>query len=160
MVTRRVFTLWHSVVGMSLLLIVEGLLLGHLEPDAAIWLLLLCAAAGTIGNIYVSTEVIQEVRNAWHMLWLLSVIVGEFVLFFAVQYAYLLLIQPASFPTLAASPVPLLLHSLMVFVFNPLYIPATQWGQALLIVNTLGALGLVLFILQNIGQFRNNAKNA
>jgi hypothetical protein len=156
--TKRVFTLWHSVVGTGLLLIVEGLLLWHLEPKAAIWLLLLSAAVGAIGNIYVSTEVIQEVRNAWHMLWLLSVIVGEFVIFFALQYGYLLLLQPGSFPSLSARPLPLLLHSIMVFVFNPLYIPVTSWGQELLIINTLGSLALVLFILQNIGQFRRSTQ--
>lgn len=136
------------------MLIAEGLLLMFLQPEAGIWVILLSAAGGAIGNIYVSAEVIEEVRNAWHMLWLLSVITGELVVFFALQYAYLLSIQPASFPTLALSPVPLLLHSIMVFVFNPLFIPATEWGQELLIVNTLGALGLVLFILQNISQFR------
>ena len=146
--------MWHSVVGTGLLLIAEGLLLMYLQPEAGIWVILLSAAAGAIGNIYVSAEVIEEVHNSWHMLWLLSVITGELVVFFALQYGYLLFIQPASFPTLVLSPVPLLLHSTMVFVFNPLFIPATEWGQELLLVNTLGALGLVLFILQNINQFR------
>lgn len=158
--SRRTFTLWHSMVGTGLLLIAEWLLLMYLVPDAGIWILLLAAAAGAIGNIYVSAEIIEEVRNAWHMLWLLTVIVAELVVFFAFQYSFLLLLQPGSFPTLTNSPVPLLLHSVMVFVFNPLFIPTTEWGQELLLVNTLGALGLVLFILQNIGQFRNNAKNA
>lgn len=149
--------MWHSYVGTGLLLIVEWLLLMYLQPEASIYLLLLSAAVGALSNIYISTEVIQEVRNAWHMLWLLSVIVGEFVIFFAFQYGYLLFIQPSSFPTLTESPAQLLLHSIMTFVFNPLYIPATTWGQELLIINTLGALGLVLFILQNIGQFRRSA---
>lgn len=151
---RRTFTLWHSLVGTGLLLAGEGALLMFALPDAGIWVILLSAAAGAVGNIYVSAEIIEEVRNAWHMLWLLSVVVVELVVFFAFQYAFLLFMQPESFPTLTASPVPLLLHSVMVFVFNPLFVPATEWGQELLLVNTLGALGLVLFILQNIGQFR------
>lgn len=148
------FTLWHSLISTGLLVIVEGSLLMFVQHSLGIWILLLAAAIGAIGNIYVSTEVIEEVRNAWHMLWLLSAIVTEFVLFFAFQYGYLLFIQPESFPTLLNTPISLVLNSVMVFVFNPLFMPATEWGQSLLLVNTLGALGLVLFILQNIGQFR------
>lgn len=155
--SRRQFTLWHSIVGTGLLLIAEWAFLQFLLPSAAIWLLLLAATAGAIGNVYVATEVIEEVRNAWHMLWLLSVIVAEFVILFAFEYGFLLLLQPASFPTLPLTLVALLMHSVMVFVFNPLYIPATAWGQELLLVNTLGALGLVMFILQNLNQFRRGA---
>jgi hypothetical protein len=129
-----------------------------LEPEQALWLILLGAAAGAVGNIYVATEVIEEVRNAWHMLMLLSIIVGEFVIMFSFQYGYLLMLEPGSFPMLVMNPVTLLLNSVMVFVFNPLYMPATLGGQALLLVNILGALGLVLFILQNIGQFRRSAQ--
>src|SRR5580704_10523579 len=110
---RRHFTLWHSYVGMGILLIAEYLLLMYLQPEAGIYVLLLAAAVGAVGMVYVSTEAIQEVRNAWHMLWLLSVIVGEFVIFFAFQYGFLLLIQPASFPTLTLNPITLLLHSIM-----------------------------------------------
>ena len=154
--TRGKFTLWHSFAGMGLLLVVEGfLVLVFAASSWSLWILMFAAGVGAIGNIYVSTEVVQEVRNAWHMLTLLSVIVAEFVAFFAFEYGYLLWLQPASFPSLTSSPVPLILNSVMTFVFNPLFMPGTVWGQTLLVINSLGALGLVLFILQNIGQFRH-----
>ena len=149
--------MWHSLVGTALLVAFEALLL-YVFSSAGILIILAGAAAGAIGNIYVATEVIEEVRNAWHMLTLLSVIVAEFVVFFAFEYCFLLFVDPQSFPSLANSPVPLLLHSVFVFVFNPIFLPASIWGQSLLLLNTLGALGLVLFILQNIGQFRRAAK--
>ncbi len=91
------------------------------------------------------------------MLVLLSVVTLELLIFFAFQYLFLLGVEPTSFPTLLADPVSLGLHSTMIFVFNPLYLPATALGRALLLVNTLGALGLVLFILQNVWQFRSKA---
>ena len=122
----------------------------------AAWLTLLFAALGAVVTIYVATEVIEEVRGPRHMLTLLSVVVAEFVIFFTFQYWYLSLISPTSFPTLPLDPAGLLLHSTMVFVFNPLYLPANFIGRALLLINTASALGLVLFILQNIWQFRRN----
>jgi hypothetical protein len=48
----------------------------------------------------------------------------------------------------------------MVFVFNPLYLPATIIGRVLLAINTLSALGLVLFILQNIWQIHSEKSNS
>lgn len=155
---KRRFTLWHSVAGTALLLAVEGILL-RAWPDvqAGAALILICAAAGSMANIYVTTEVIEDVRAALHMLTFLSIIVGEFIIFFTFQYWYLLLVQPASFPTLMPDGTSLLLHSTMIFVFNPLYLPATGAGRALLLINTLASLGLVLFILQNIGALRRSA---
>jgi hypothetical protein len=153
--SHRTFTLWHSLVGMSLLLIIEGALLQLMLPaSAAITVILGAAIIGSITNIYITTEVIEEVRKASHMLVLLSVTAAEFIAFFAFQYWYLLLVQPGSFPSLGSDAITLLLHSTMTFVFNPLYTPATDAGRALLLINTLGALGLVLFILQNVSQFR------
>ncbi len=90
------------------------------------------------------------------MLILLCAVLFEFLLFFTFQYMFLLQVDPASFPTLQLEPITLLLHSTMVFAFNPLYMPATLAGRALVLINTFGALGLVLFILQNIWQFRRN----
>ena len=85
---------------------------------------------------------------------LLTAVLVEFLLFFAMQYAMLLVLEPASFPTLTLEPVTLLLHSTYVFVFNPLYLPATLAGRSLLLVNTLASVGLVVFILQNLSQLR------
>ncbi len=153
---NRHFTLWHSLVGTAALLLVEWFLLYLFAPQGVkLWVIFMSAAIGAIGNIYVSTEIIEEVKSAWHMITLLTVAVAEFVLFFAFEYWFLLMVEPTSFPSLPNYPVSLLLHSIMIFVFNPLYLPNTSSGQTLLLINTLGALGLVLFLLQNIGQFRN-----
>jgi hypothetical protein len=119
------------------------------------WTVLACAIVGSALIAYVAMEIIEEVRNMPYMLVLLSGIVIEFIVFFAFQYWYLLLVQPASFPTLATDPTSLLLHSTMVFAFNPLYLPETLAGRALLLVNTLGALGIVLFIFQNVSQIQH-----
>jgi hypothetical protein len=152
---RRKFKLWHSLLGTVALLAVEGTLVHFWPmPGASEWIIFSLAILGSAFNIYIATEVIEEVRNTSYMLALLFVIVMEFVVFFAFQYWYLLFAQPASFPTLVTDPVSLLLHSTMIFVFNPLYLPATGAGRALLLINTLTALGLVLFILQNVWQFR------
>jgi hypothetical protein len=147
------FRLWHSLAGMAALVVLEALATAvpWMFDTASVWL---GAIAGSFVALYVATEVIEEVRIARHMLLLLSVVVGEFVVFFAFQYHFLLHMQPANFPTLGDDPLSLLLHSTMVFVFNPLYLPATPAASALLFINTLAALGLVLFILQNVWQFR------
>jgi hypothetical protein len=156
---RRTLTLWHSLVGTLALLAVEGLLLRVWQDASAPQLIIFAfAIIGSVTNIYVTTEIIEEVKSAVHMLTLLSVVVAEFVVFFTFQYWYLLLVAPGSFPTLGTSATSLLLHSTMVFVFNPLYLPATEGGRALLLINTLASLGLVLFILQNVGQFRKSGR--
>lgn len=151
---KNQFRLWHSLAGLAVLLVGELLLL-HADFHAGVFILA-GAALGALYNTYVSMQVIQEVRSARHMLALLSVVVAEFVVFFAFQYKFLLMVEPGSFPTLSSAAVTLLLHSVMVFVFNPLYLPATALGEGLLLINTLAALGLVLFILQNVGQFRHS----
>lgn len=149
----RKFKLWHSVAGASALLAAElvALLLWH-SP----WLIVACAAAGAVGLVYVATEVVEEVRSAKHMLVLLSAVIAEFIVFFSLQYACLLAISPLSFSALRGDAISLLLHSIMVLVFNPLYLPVDDVGRALLLVNTAGALGLVMFIFQNINQFRRS----
>ncbi len=150
------FTLWHSLAGTAALLLAEWFLLYLFAPQGLrLFIIFGSAIVGALGNIYVSTEIIEEVKSAWHMLTLLTVAVAEFVVFFAFEYWFLLGIEPTSFPALPSTSVSLLLHSVMVFVFNPLYLPTTSAGQTLLLINTLGSLGLVLFLLQNIGQFRN-----
>lgn len=150
------FKLWHSFVGLAALLVAQALLTYLLPAGTSAWLTLLCAAAGAFATLFVSTEVIEEVRNARHMLVLLSIVVTESVVFFAFEYAFLLSIAPQSFPTLNGDASNFLLQSLMVFVFNPLYLPADLLGRMLLIINTASALVLVLFILQNIWQFRRS----
>jgi len=147
------FKLSHSLWGIAALLLIEWLLLGHVGGVAQ-WLVCGVAMAGSVAMLYISTEIIEEVRGKRHMLILLSALVAEFVVFFAFQYAFLISLSPASFPTLHPDAVSLLLQSTMVFVFNPLYLPGTGAGQALLLVHTLAALGLVLFVLQNVWQFR------
>ncbi len=68
--------------------------------------------------------------------------------------------QPASYPTLTTDPITLLLHSIMIFVFNPLYIPGTDSGRVLMLINSIGAIVLVLFVLQNIGELRRKSLDA
>lgn len=153
--TRQKFKLSHSLLGTGALLAGEAFVLFLLNyADIGAYFVLAAAALGAAVNLYVATEVIEEVKNAQHMLVLLFAVLCEFVIFFAFQYQYLLWVDPNSFPTLGADTVSLLLHSVMIFVFNPLYLPASLFGRVLLLINTLGALGLVLFILQNIWQFR------
>lgn len=141
------------MAGLTGLLVVECLLVAGF-PEAT-WLILLASVVGAIGALYVATEVIEEVRNTPRMLAFLSAVVVEFVLFFALEYWFLIVVSPQSFPGLLADPSALLLSSLMVFVFNPIYLPATTVGRVLLIVNTASALGLVLFVLQNVWQIRS-----
>ncbi len=117
-------------------------------------MVLLGASVGGAGIIFVATEVIEEVRNARRMLFLLSAIVFEFILFFGFQYGYLINVLPGAFQGLSADPMSILLQSVMVFVFNPLYLPITAAGKALMLLNTAEALILVFFVLQNIWQFR------
>ena len=148
----RKVKLSHSAAGLITLVLVEFGVLA--ASPALVWLLLVGALLGAAALLYVATEVIEEVRNKVHMLQLLSVVLAEFIIFFAAEYYLLLAVSPQSFPTLSADTVSLLLHSTMIFVFNPLYIPADTLGRALLLINTASALGLVLFIVQNIWQFR------
>lgn len=127
--------------------------------DTAQWVsILVFAFIGGAAIIMVSTEVIEEVRNATHMLMLLSGVVFEFVAYFAFQYWYLLMILPYSFSGINVDAVSLLLHSAMIFVFNPLYLPTNAIGRGLLLINTLESLVLAFFILQNIWQFRAQNK--
>lgn len=154
---RKKFKLWHSIAGLAALIVFEGILTSLWPVGATAWLLLAIAAGGALGTIYVATEVIEEVRNARHMLGLLFAVVAEFVVFFAVQYCFLLQLSPGSFPTLPQDGISVTLQSLMVFVFNPLHLAENALGQMLLIINTATALGLVLFILQNIWQIRRPA---
>jgi len=152
---RKQFKLWHSVVGIIALLCVETLLVSVLfHSEVGVFLILLTALCGGAWIVVLSERVVREVKHAMHMLVLLSGTMAEFIVFFACQYALMLAVAPTSYPELPYTPFGLLLHSTMIFVFNPLYLPATEWGRALLLVNTLGALVLVLFILQNIWQFR------
>jgi hypothetical protein len=153
---RQKFKLWHSVSGLVAAVAVQWLCLEFFPPIIVEWLVLVCAAAGALATIYVATEVIEEVRNARHMLTLLVLVVAEFVVFFACEYWLLMMALPSSFPTLPYDLTSALLHSVMVFVFNPIYLPGCAFGRALLLIDTLGALGLVLFILQNVWQFRNH----
>jgi hypothetical protein len=148
------FRLWHSVAGLGALVLVQAIAV-HFVPQLGAALALCASAAATPFLLYLSTEVIAEIHLARRMLLFLSVVVAEFVSFFAFEYALLLAASPASFPSLPHDPIALLLHSLMVLVFNPLYLPASGLGRALLLINTLGALVLVLFILQNIHSFRH-----
>jgi len=152
--TRKKFELWHSAAGLVILVLAEALLTKLFPVGATAWLILPLSLVGAMATIYVATEVIEEVRQARHMLLMLSAVVAEFVLFFACQYWLLLPLSPMSFPSLSQDPASVLLHSLMVFVFNPLYVPQTALGKMLLIINTVTALGLVLFILQNVWQIR------
>jgi len=154
------FKLFHLFWGIAGLLIIQAFLL-WLWPtaDTNESLILVFGIVGVAMNIYVAIEAIEEVNSRLQMLAFLLLIVVEFIIFFSFEYWFLLLEQPASFPTLATDFLSLLLHSTMVFVFNPIYLPATAVGRVLLLINTLGALGLVLFILQNIWQLRDTPES-
>lgn len=154
---RQKFKLWHSLLGTAALLAVEWALM-QAGASTAAWIVIIAAMIGTLANLYVATEVIEEVRNKQHMLVLLSAVMLQFLVFYAFQYAFLGMALPGSFPTLGSDAVSFALHSLMVFVFNPLNLPVNGFGRGLLLVNTLGAVVLVLFILQNIWQFRSKAQ--
>jgi hypothetical protein len=152
---NNTFKLSHSVLATAVLLLVEAALFYFGAPKSIQEVVVLgVAAIGAVINIYVATEVIEEVKGRTHMFVILTIVMIQFILFFAFEYFFLYLVQPASFPNLTADPVTFVLHSVMVFVFNPLYLPATAAGRSLLLINTFGALGLALFVLQNISQFR------
>jgi|SRR6185312_135228 len=152
---RQKFKLWHSLLGTAALIVIEGFLVKMIASSpTAPWFVLIIAAVGAAATIYVATEIVEEVRGTPQILLLLSMLTAQFILFFSFEYGYLLKVEPGSFPTLSLDLVTLTLHSVMVFVFNPLYLPASGDGRALLLINTLGALAFVLFILQNIWQFR------
>ncbi len=150
------FKLHHLFLGIAALLAVEALLMKFFASvgmhEAVI---LLASIIGSILTLYVSVEAIEEVRNKSHLIVFLSLIVIEFIVLYAFQYGFLLKAATASFPTLSPDALSLLLHSTMVFVFNPLNVPGTSFGRLLLLVNTLSALSLAMFILQNIWQLRS-----
>lgn len=153
--TRKPFRLFHSLAGISVLLIIEAINHNYLGSHVAGIIVVLCSAAvGGAAIVVIATEVIEQVRNARHMLILLSAVVFEFIFFFAFQYYFFLLSIPGSFQDLLIDPASLLLQSTMVFVFNPLFIPVNSASRVLLLINTMGSLVLVLFVLQNIWQFR------
>jgi hypothetical protein len=145
----------HLFLGITGLLIIEDALF-RLFPGVTAneGFIIVFAIIGTVMNVYVAIKAIEQVKSRLHILMFLSLIVLEFIIFFSFEYWYLLIVQPASFPTLTADIISIFLHSTMVFVFNPLYLPGTLAGRVLLLIHTLGSLGLVLFILQNIWQLR------
>lgn len=158
LVPRRKFEISHVFAWTALALIVEAVVvfspIDWVPAQARILSVLAIAAVVAIVNIVIATEAIEEVRGALRMLIILAILMAKFMVFFAFQYWFVLVIDPASFPQLSPDALSLLLASIMAFVFNPLALPATDAGRALLIINTFGALGLVLFVLQNINQFR------
>ncbi|HEV8677437.1 MAG TPA: hypothetical protein VN701_01235 [Candidatus Paceibacterota bacterium] len=155
--TRKKFRLSHSITGLAGLLVLQAILLVLLPASINEWLGLAFSLAGAVVAMYVATEAIEEVRNYRWMFVFLSVIVAEFIIFFAAEYFFLLHSSPASFPTLGSDPASLGLASIMVFVFNPLYEPADTLGRLMLFINTATSLGLAFFILQNVSQLRRLA---
>lgn len=153
MATRPIFKLWHSVAGLLMLAAGETLALAA-WPGAFALIAPLCSLAGTAVVLYVATEIVEEIRSKPRLFLLLCGIIAEFVVFFAFQYYVLGRFDPASFGTLPPGLASLALQSTMVFALNPLYVPGDTAGRLLLLVNTLGSLGLVLFVLQNIWQLR------
>lgn len=158
---RKRFSFAHSLAGVALLLGIEGALVGLFDVmfgtnSAGAFVIVIGALIGGLFVILIATEVIEEVSKAVHMLFLLSAVVFEFMVFFAFQYWYLSLIVPGSFHALGMDTTSMLLQSTMVFALNPLYLPATQPAQALLLINTLESLILAFFVLQNVWQFRGD----
>ncbi len=152
------FKFWHSLLGSVILLLIEwGVLELFSITSGQIGTIFAISIIGSLTTIFVATEIIEEVRGAFRMILLLCAVVLEFVLFFAFQYFFLDIVQPSSFPTLLLNPSSLLLHSIMIFVFNPLYLPSTSAGRILLLIQTFAALGLAFFVIQNIGEFRRKS---
>jgi hypothetical protein len=152
---NKKFKLSHLFLSITCLLVFQGIIFKSFPMVATdLGLILFFGVVGTGMNIYVAIEAIKEVRASLYMIIFLWLIVLEFIVFFSFEYWFLILVQPTSFPLLHADVMSILLHSTMVFVFNPYDLPATFAGRGLLLINTLGALGLVLFILQNIWQLR------
>jgi hypothetical protein len=150
---RPSFRISHSLFASVVLLAIEFIVV-HVGLFVTP-LILLLAAFGAAMTIYVATEAIEEVQGSRHLFIMLTAVIVQFVLFFAFQYWFLTSVQVASFSLFGAFD--FFLASLMVFVFNPISLPATTAGQILLSINTIGALGLVLFVLQNISQFRRKS---
>jgi uncharacterized membrane-anchored protein len=148
---RRKFKFSHSLIGIIALLILEAFFVA-ITPMIGIAMVLLGALAGGIAVVIIATDVIEDIRQMQRMLWFLCITVIEFIVFFAFQYHFLAHLQPESFSGLESDPVTLLLHSTMIFALNPLYLPQTIAGKALLLINTLETLVLALFVLQNIWQ--------
>ncbi len=155
------FSLWHSLVGTGALLLIEFAAF-HIQALRGVQEIVLLSGAiiGTVVTIYVATEVVEEVRGRTHMFTILTVVMLQFIVFFALEYWFMCRLQPSSFPTMPVDAVTLTLHSVMIFVFNPLYLPGTIAGRALVLINTFGALALVLFVLQNIGELRRKSLDA
>lgn len=155
---RRKFKLSHSLLGTIALLGVEFSLVrfGIAEPFQILGILLI-SIIGSAVTIFVATEAIEEVQGKVNMFVMLSVVMLQFIAFFGFQYWFLCLVEPSGFPTLVVEPVNLLLNSVMVFVFNPTNLPATVAGRALLLIDTIASIGLVLFLFQNINEFRRKS---
>ncbi len=149
------FKLSHLFLGTIILLVIQATLFFFIQAaNTNEGLIILFGVIGAVMNIYVAIEAIEEVRGRLQTLAFLSLIVLGFIIFFSFEYWFLILVEPNSFPALSADFLTLFLHSTMVFVFNPIYLPATAVAKILFLINTLGSLGLVLFILQNIGQLK------
>jgi hypothetical protein len=150
---RPRFHLWHSILTTAVLVLIELAFL-HAPLRDAETLLLALAIVGATVTIYAATEAIEEVRGSRMLFIVLTFVLTQFVLFFAFEFWVLDTIQPLAFPSLTNGPAAYLLSSLMAFVLNPLYLPATPSGQLLLNLETIGAVGIVLFAVQNIAQLR------
>jgi len=150
------FDVLHLFFGIAGLLVLEGVLLQYLSAlDVSESTILLFSFIGAAMNMYVAIQAIEKVNRRLPMLVFLFLIILEFITFFAFEYWYLVLAQPASFPTVSADMLNLFLHSTMVFVLNPIHLPATPAGNILLLINTLSSFGIVIFILQNIWQLHH-----
>lgn len=154
--SRPRFHLWHSVLGTVVLVLIEIACLQTSTP-VALTVLLVLAAVGAGVTIFASTEAVEEVRGSRALFIMLTLVIIQFVLYFAFEYWLLDMLQPAAYPTLGNGPTDYLLASLMVFVLNPVNLPATAAGQLLLIIETVGAIGVVVFVLQNISQLRRKS---
>ena len=124
--TEKKFDILHLFFGIAGLLVLEGVLFQFLPViGAEEAIVLLFSVVGVTMNMYVAIQAIEKVNSRLPMLVFLFLIILEFITFFAFEYWYLILFEPTSFPTVAPDMLSLLFHSTMVFVFNPLFLPAT-----------------------------------
>ena len=113
----------------------------------------------TFTYILFSTEVIREIKEDLNMILLFGLTIFQFILFFAVQYYYLVKICSNSFSGLSYTAIDYFYQSTMIFFMNPLITPNTDTARILILINIFGAVSIILFILQNIWQFREQSKN-
>jgi hypothetical protein len=155
------FSYLTSIKGLVGILLSEALLLWLASKiDFSVTLMiLLIAVAGMVSILILSKEVIYEYSDHVTVLIMFLATIVQFIIFFAFQYWFLLVYSQDSFSGFAMLPVDFLLHSTLIFLFNPMVIPNTETARALMLSNLFGSVIIIIFILQNIWHFKSGKHN-